>query len=415
MRYVRGAALRWVHLLLGGALLMPYFLLSGLLLGLTVGGVDFTSVRWQFAAYALSLVMVAVTGFFGLVRPLSVAAVVALLKVRPQRLADTTARSLAARGRAASWLCLHTGLGTLVSGMTLSIPPAVIVLIALPLTDDPEDSPWAWSAWLAHSPPWLPPLAGLALLAFLLLAGVLVGLLLRRLAPVMLGPTPADRLAAAEQRAARLAERNRVARELHDSVGHALSTVTLQAGAARKLLERDPRFAEEALEAIEETSRQAVAELDSVLGILREDPERPGPERTDGAAAGGGPTLGSLGALVARTRVAGVEVTLSAPDGLDRLPPALSQEAYRIVQEGLTNATRHASRVPVHIELTLTQEELVILVENDLTTPPPPGAHGGRGLAGITERAVLLGGGAEAGPRGGRWQLRARLPRGGSR
>lgn len=409
MRHVRGAALRWVHLLLGGALLMPYFLLSGLLLSLTVGAVDLTSVRWQFAAYALSLVMVAVTGFFGLVRPLSVAAVVALLKVRPQRLADTAARSLAARGRAASWLCLHTGLGTLVSGMTLSIPPAVIVLLTLPLTDDADGSPWTWSQWLAHSPPWLPPLAGLALLAFLLAVGVLVGLLLRWVAPMALGPTPADRLAAAEQRAARLAERNRVARELHDSVGHALSTVTLQAGAARKLLERDPRFAEEALEAIEETSRQAVAELDSVLGILREDAEP-----TDGAATGG-PTLGSLGTLVARTRLAGMAVTLSAPDGLDRLPPPLSQEAYRIVQEGLTNATRHADRVPVHIELTLTREELVILVENDLTTPPPPGAHGGRGLAGITERAALLGGGAEAGPREGRWQLRARLPRGGSR
>lgn len=420
---VRAAGLRWVHLLLGGALLMPYFLLSAVLLGVAAQErADFTTVRWQFAAYALSLGMVSVTAFARLVRPLSVGAVVALSGVNPRLLESTPAHSWAARRRAAGWLILHTGLGALVSGMTLSIPPAVIVLTALPVTGSGPDSSWAWARFFADAPRWLPPLAGLALLALLLVAGLTAGLLLKRLAPVLLGPTTTDRLAAAERRATRLAERNRVARELHDSVGHALSTVTLQAGAARKLLERDPQFAAEALEAIEETSRQAVAELDAVLGILREgdraeagDLEQDSGRTSGGAPAYRRPTLDALDALVARTRAAGVDVTVHTPAHLERLPPALSQEAYRIVQEGLTNVIRHAGQVPVHVECVLTKRELTILVENELTTRQQPTAGGGRGLTGIAERAVLLGGSVEAGPSRGRWRLLARLPRGSAR
>ncbi len=94
--------------------------------------------------------------------------------------------------------------------------------------------------------------------------------LLARWAPELLGPTPADRLAAAEQRAADLAVRNRLARELHDAVGHALSAVTLQASAARRVLDHDPEFVREALAAIEDTTRRTVGELDAVLGVLRE-------------------------------------------------------------------------------------------------------------------------------------------------
>lgn len=421
MSVVRAYGLRWVHLLLGGALLMPYFLLSSVLLAVTSSGrADFSSVRWQFAAYVVALVMVSVTGFSALVRTLSVGAVLALSGVHASQLEHAPATSWAARRRAAAWLVLHTGLGALVSGMTLSLPPAVVVLVALPADSDPKESGWAWSRYFADAPSWLPPLAGLGLLVLLLVVALSVGLLLRRLAPVLLGPTPADRLATAERRAMWLAERNRIARELHDSVGHALSTVTLQAGAARKVLDRDPEFAAQALGAIEETSRQAVAELDSVLGLLREDSEAD--QRVVHTA--GRPDLGALDDLVARTRAAGVSVSVNAPSALGQLPPALSQEAYRIVQEGLTNATRHAGPVPVSIELAVTAEELTILVENELPTEQRPttgrettarDGGGGRGVPGIAERAMLLGGSAEAGPGQGVWRLTVRLPLGGSR
>ena len=104
-----------------------------------------------------------------------------------------------------------------------------------------------------------------------------LGALAATMAPVLLGPSPADRIAALEARERRLAERNRLARELHDSVGHALTATTLQAGAARAVFDSDPEFARRALAAIEEVGRTAMDDLDHVLGVLRDagDTDRP--------------------------------------------------------------------------------------------------------------------------------------------
>ncbi|NUP42299.1 MAG: histidine kinase, partial [Streptomyces sp.] len=220
-------------------------------------------------------------------------------------------------------------------------------------------------------------------------------------------------LAAAEERAARLASRNRLARELHDSVGHALSAVTLQASAARKVLDADPEFARQALAAIEETTRDAVGELDSVLGLLREDDESANED--DGDRTPPAPTLADLDGLLARTRAAGVTVALSAPGPLDRLPPAVSREAYRIVQEGLSNALRHAGRVPVRLriaECTTEDGELEITMENPVENPVKQVSGGGRGLRGIAERTALLRGSCAWGPTGDGWRLTVRLPLG---
>jgi signal transduction histidine kinase len=246
----------------------------------------------------------------------------------------------------------------------------------------------------------LGPLTGLALLA--LVAGTAwgAGALLARCAPVLLGPTPADRLAAAERRAADLALRNRLARELHDSVGHALSAAALQASAARRVLDADPEFARRALSAIEDTTRDAVAELDTVLGLLREDGAGPG------APA---PALDGLGTLLERTRAAGVPVEASIEGSCAGLPPVISREAYRIVQEGLSNALRHAGPVPVTLHLDIGDEELRVRMDNPATgSAPRPG--GGRGLPGIAERARLLGGEAGGAAQDGVWRLTARLP-----
>ncbi|EFH31884.1 predicted protein [Streptomyces pristinaespiralis ATCC 25486] len=236
-----------------------------------------------------------------------------------------------------------------------------------------------------------------------------VGALLARQAPVLLGPTPADRLAAAERRATELAERNRLARELHDSVGHALSAVTLQAGAARKVLDSgraaDVEFVREALAAIEETTRRTVGELDAVLGLLRQD--------GDGEGRLDGPTLTALEGLLSRS---GVSVTLHTRGTLTAVAAPVSREAYRIVQEGLSNALRHAGASPVTLWIGAGEEELEIRMENPVPERAPvqrPG--GGRGLRGVAERAALLGGQAAAGPDDGVWRLSARLPLAGRR
>ncbi|MFF4216006.1 MULTISPECIES: sensor histidine kinase [Streptomyces] len=414
----RRARLRWVHLLLGGALLMPYYLLASTLASVLVQrsrNVLFPdTLGMQFGVFALALVPAAVTALVPWVRTLESTAARALCGLPEEELATGPAESWAARGRTALWYTLHLLAGGVLSGMSLATPPFALMLIALPVTGVPggADAPYGLGDM---SLPWqlLMPFAGLALLAVLAAVSAGAGALLARCAPVLLGPTAADRLAAAEQHAMRLALRNRLARELHDSVGHALSAVTLQASAARKVLDADPEFARQALAAIEETTREAVGELDTVLGLLRED---------GAASAAPAPTLADLNGLLDRTRAAGGTVSLTAPPALDRVPPVVSREAYRIVQEGLTNALRHAGRVPVLLRITVNDEALEVALENPVgpgkgrTHAHSPAHHragGGRGLTGIAERARLLRGSSSAGERDGVWRLSVRLPLGG--
>ncbi|MFI9582973.1 sensor histidine kinase [Streptomyces sp. NPDC052236] len=398
--------LRWLHLIVGGALLMPCWLVGVTVVGPFVGARDpFSgSPALQFGAYVFALPMAAVVALFPVTRPLSVAAARALCGVDADRFADGPARSRAARLRTSAWFTLHAGLGALVSGATLAVPPFAVTLMLLPLASGVRD--WARlpdsldRTWVLA----LSPLAGIACLLALAACAAAAGALLARQAPVLLGPTPADRLAAAERRATELAERNRLARELHDSVGHALSAVTLQAGAARRVLDSDRdsdvEFVREALTAIEETARRTVGELDSVLGLLRQY-DGGGPVTT-------GPTLDALEGLLSRS---GVSVSLAADGDLAEVPAPVSREAYRIVQEGLSNALRHTEASPVSLWIALRGEELEITMENPLPGKAPvvrPG--GGRGIRGIAERAALLGGQAQAGPHGAVWRLSARLP-----
>ncbi|MEU1630080.1 histidine kinase [Streptomyces sp. NPDC020096] len=396
----RAARLRWVHLILGGALLMPYFLLTTTVLDMTVDRSQSAGVALaiQLAGFALALPLVATTAVFPVVRSLEGAAARALCAV--DGIETGPARSWAARWRTAVWFVLHVGLGGVVSGMTLAVPPAVVVLVLAPLFSGLRPIIGFWGPALTLGQPALAPLSGVLLLALLLAVAVGSGRLLARCAPVLLGPTPTDLLAAAERRAVRLAARNRLARELHDSVGHALSAVTLQAAAARRVLSDDPAFARQALEAIEQTTRRAVAELDDVLGLLREEGEGPP----------SGPTLGALDELLERTAATGVELTTDIPGALDRLPPAVSREAYRIVQEGLTNAQRHAGPVPVRLRIAADEDELEIELTNPLGTVRPRRSGGGRGLRGIEERATVLRGRVTAGPYDGGWRLAVRLP-----
>ncbi|GAA2236660.1 MULTISPECIES: sensor histidine kinase [Kitasatospora] len=410
----RRAALRWVHLVLGGALLMPYWLLSTVLLtpALPRGNTDpGQQLLAQLIALPLSLPMAAVTALVPMVRPLEGAAARALCAgaLAPRRggpvreLASSPARSWAARRRTSAWFVLHVLLGGIVSGMSLTVPPTVLFLLASSsgaLGHTGRDT--LHRAFGEYAPPEL--LIAPALLFLLLTTNALSGALLARCAPALLGPTPDERLAAAEQRAAELAHRNRLARELHDSVGHALSAVTIQAAAAGRVLRSDPEFAAEALQAIEETARAAVAELDTVLGLLRED-------TADGRRADCGPTLAGLDTLVRQMGLAGVRVETHTGPGLGDLPPELSREAYRVVQEGLTNVLRHAGPVPARLRLRLSGGRLEVDLENPLGADRPSRPGGGRGLRGIAERAESRRGDYRAGPQpDGSWRLSVRLP-----
>ncbi|MBP2581305.1 signal transduction histidine kinase [Streptomyces sp. PvR006] len=410
---------RWLHLIVGGALFMPFWMVGSVVVGALLGGGGlFTgSLAVQFGAYAVGLPLVAVAALFPLARPMSVAAARALCGVPADRYADGPAQGPEARARTAGWLTLHLGAGALVSGATLALPPFAVSVMALPFSPRLRESElgrlWGldrpWWSWAA-----LP--AGLLMLLALAAAAAATGALLALQAPRLLGPGPADRLAAAERRAAEAESRNRLARELHDSVGHALSAVTLQAGAARRVLDggdgADLAFVREALTAIEETTRRTVGELDWVLGLLRRD-EEVAEARDAGEAGAGGPGPGpGLDALESLVRGAGPTVALTVSGDLATVPEALSREAYRIVQEGLTNAARHAGGEPVSVRLDARTEEWEISMENPLPARPPVARpNGGRGLRGIGERARLLGGTAEAGPADGVWRLVVRIPR----
>ncbi|MFE4591374.1 sensor histidine kinase [Streptomyces laurentii] len=419
---------RWIHIVLGGAVFMPFWLVGTVVVGAFGGGAPLGNrLGDQFAAYGVGLPLAALAALLPLARPMSVAAARTLCGVAPGRFAEGPARGWGARARSAGWFTLHVGVGALVSGASLALPPFAVALMALPFSARLRASELsgyghldgAGQAWLG-----LP----LGLLLLLALAGVVAatGALLAAAAPRLLGPSPADRLAAAERRAAELAVRNRLARELHDSVGHALSAVTLQAAAARRILgpkpaaadaahdeahdeahDTDPAsdFVREALAAIEETGRRTLGELDSVLGLLRSGED-------DGALAS--PGLEALDALVRGAGAARVALTVRGD--LGRLPEAVSREGYRIVQEGLTNAVRYAREETVTARIALSGDELEITMENPLSGPAPVARpDGGRGLRGVAERARLLGGSAEAGPVDGVWRLAARLPAGGAR
>lgn len=229
--------------------------------------------------------------------------------------------------------------------------------------------------------------------------------LLRRCAPVLLGPGPAERAAAAEARSRALAQRNRLAQELHDSLGHTLTASTIQAAVARELLDRDPQAARRALSSIEETSRAAMDDLDHVIGILRESPPTTRPQ----------PTLADLDVLADRVRQTGAVLAVEREGDVTRVPTVVSREAFRLLQEGLTNALKHGGRGDVRLLVAARGERLRLVLTNPLraASPTARGSRAGHGLAGCAERVRLLRGELSAGPTGdGRWQVTADLPSG---
>jgi signal transduction histidine kinase len=202
------------------------------------------------------------------------------------------------------------------------------------------------------------------------------------------------------------AERLRIAREVHDTVAHALSIINVQAGVTAHVLDRRPEQARAALLAVERTSATALQELRSTLGVLR---DRPG---SDEDLRDPVPGLDRVEQLAATAREAGLQVELHIGAGRPRLPSAVDHAAYRVVQEALTNAVRHAGPVRATVTIAAGPDDLEILVVDDGPGSDPGGEAGGSyGVIGMRERAELLGGTLEAGPGAdGGFRVRARLP-----
>jgi signal transduction histidine kinase len=206
----------------------------------------------------------------------------------------------------------------------------------------------------------------------------------------------------AEERARRtlLEERSRIARELHDVVAHHMSVISIQAQVAPHLVENPSEELKENLHGIRQNALEALTELRRVLGVLRaEHPSNPDdPDAMAGAAEGTAPhapqpTLARLDALVENTRAAGLAVTVEIEGDARPLPPGVELSAYRIVQEALSNALRHAPGSTVRVELTHFPRGLQVRVINSRPQRPAPPSHGaGHGLLGMRERAAMLGG-----------------------
>ncbi|MFH8729663.1 sensor histidine kinase [Streptomyces termitum] len=291
----------------------------------------------------------------------------------------------------------------------------VLPLFQLALTRPPRRLLWAFpalalpllagalrfdgEAWDAHVVPILWAYAGVALL----------GITVR---------SRRDHTAALEDRARRLeterdqegrlaaaAERARIAREMHDIIGHNLSVITGLADGGRYAAARSPERAAQALEAIGTTSRQALGELRRLLGVLAVPDGAPDADRTPQ------PALADLAPLLEGVRKAGLPVAADLPDPLPALPPGAELTVYRVVQESLTNTLKHAGPgATATVRLTAAPDGTVVTVTDTGAPSGPPGQ--GRGVTGMRERAALYDGTLDCGPlpAGTGWRVRLHLP-----
>jgi signal transduction histidine kinase len=210
----------------------------------------------------------------------------------------------------------------------------------------------------------------------------------------------ARRVALAEQ-AAQEGERLRIARDLHDVLGHHISLINVQAGVALYLMDDDPEQARSALTAIKQSSRDLLREMRSTLGVLRGVDEEPPHQPVAG--------LARLDELVEATRAAGLPVSVEIGGEPRELPPSVDTAAYRIIQEALTNTRKHAGPAQASVLLTYTEDGITMRIDDD-GSGPAGRSDGGDGLPGMRERAAALGGTLRAGPRpGGGFRVDAHL------
>jgi signal transduction histidine kinase len=248
--------------------------------------------------------------------------------------------------------------------------------------------------WLAVKPDpgWAAWLAGVTLTA-------LFGLLIRHERDLLRQLRQAQ-AGLAEQ--ARAQERNRIARELHDVIGHTLTVSLLHVQSARLAVEHDPADAGHALAEAERLGRECLAEVRTAVGMLREDDTADRIAPLPGAAG--------LPALVEQFRSAGADVTLTVEGDIAGLPATTGLAVYRIAQEALTNAAKHAPGAPTEVRLRVWAGEVTLTADSRAVPGKGAGAGPGLGVISMRERAESVGGSCEAGPGGRGWLVCARLP-----
>jgi signal transduction histidine kinase len=241
------------------------------------------------------------------------------------------------------------------------------------------------------------------LFAVVWIAGFALGRKLREIRAAEERAQRAERDREGRAQAAVAEERQRIARELHDVVAHSISVMTVQAGGVRRLLRDDQAREREALETIEETGRQALAEMRRMLGILRQP--------TDAPTLAPQPTMVNLETLVQQVREAGLPVEYRIEGEPVPLPPGIELSAYRIVQEALTNALKYAGPARAEVSIVYGRDTLELEVTNDGRVDGE-GEGRGHGLVGMRERVAVFGGTLEAGPRPNAdgYAVKARLP-----
>ncbi len=210
-------------------------------------------------------------------------------------------------------------------------------------------------------------------------------------------------------------ERARIARELHDILGHTLNLIVIQAGAAQRVFEKTPEKALENLNSIESTGRQALSDVDRLLGILR-DPDDSGSNKSPSLEAR--PSISRLNSLVEETGATGQPVELIISGSPTNIAPSTDLSAYRIVQEALTNVMTHAAGSKARVDIDYSEEFLAVTITNDSTGIDKLKGRrgGGSGVVGMRERTALFGGVFEAGSTDdGGWRVHATFPVGQTR
>ncbi|MER7003499.1 histidine kinase [Dactylosporangium sp. NPDC000555] len=390
----------WLHAALGAAVWLPAGMV-GVVIAVALS--PMTAVR-PYATITGTVLAIPIGGLLRMTRVASVRLANNLLGAGlPEA---TPLGGWPTRLRTAGWLLVHALSGGALLAISLGAVIAGAGIPALWLGGGGAFDYLGLSLSVAPGLPgaWAAPFA-LAHIAVAIAAGAGYVALLRRLVPFLLGPGTAERMAAVQRHADQLAHRNRLARELHDSIGHTLTAATIQAAVASKLVHSDPERARRAMDSIEEASRAALEDLDHVLGVLREGAPTREPQYT----------LADVPALLDRVRNAGSTVNAEFSGEQDRVPVAVSRETYRIVQEGLTNAMRHSG--PITVRIAIGQDSVDIELTNPIAAAPArstAGRSGGLGLAGIAERVQVLRGEVTAGPVAGDtgwyWRLAAWLP-----
>jgi signal transduction histidine kinase len=352
-------------------------------------------------AFAVLVLLLAVPAALSATRALERTAVGELLAVRLAEPAGPVTRQRRIRG--AVWYFVHLMAGGLTLVAIAFAAPLIITMLILPLLGNAESASELAAAVVPFTDGTTAALWSLGLGTGVIIFTILTGIALPHWATLLLGPSPAEHRALEEEQARSEARRNELARELHDSVGHALTVTTLQATAAEALLGRDPDGAARAMRAVADTGRSALAELDRVIGILR----APGDQVENPAG------LRQLPGYLDHMEDQGLHVEREfETQTLEEVPAAASAPAFKILQEGLTNALKYASPREAVLRIEPIGRCLQIRLMNPVVESSDAAAPrtSGRGIAGMQERARLAGGSTRSELAGDRWILSVDIP-----